>query len=95
MSGGPSGCWITTPKYSRILPRDCSAARSEKASDAIDAMLLENMDLGVWERWGRAPRRWQRHQLFEISECSGFEGRDGVVMQANELGAGIGKCGVG
>ena len=59
-------------KHDEVPPRDCNAVRSEKASDAMDATWLEYMDLGVWERWGRAPHGWQRHQLCETRECAGF-----------------------
>ena len=58
--------------------------RSAKTSGAMDVTQLEDMDLGAWERWGGAPRGWQRCQLCETSECAGLKRSDGVETQMQE-----------
>ena len=68
-------------EHSKALPRDCSAVRSEKASDGRDAMWLKDMNLCAWEVLDRALGGCQSHQLCEESERAGWKGCNGVVIE--------------
>ena len=82
-------------KHSRVLPRDCSAVMSEKASDGMDAMWLEDMDLGMWKCWTEGGGDGRDTNFVRPEKAPDWMDVMELECKKKDLYVGTGQCAVG